>query len=336
MNQKEQNIFLSQLLQDYFCSYLINQRNVSSLTIDSYRDTFCLLLKYIAKTKKKNPVKLTLTEIDAPLILSFLDHIEKERGNCIRSRNVRLAAIRSFMNYVSLKMPQVLSITRQILSISMKRFDKPILNYLSKEEIQAIISAPNQKTWSGYRDFIMFSIFYNTGARISEIINLRVRDVLLENNRKSIRIFGKGRKERMVPLWKSTSIHLKEYMRRLNTSSESPLFPNRKGYPLTRSGVEYRLKRAIGKASLKMPSLKNHQISPHTFRHTTAMHLLQSGVDITVIALWLGHESPVTTHIYVEANLEMKEKALSKVQAPKIRGIRYRASDPVIAFLESL
>ncbi len=160
--------------------------------------------------------------------------------------------------------------------------------------------------------------------------------MLLENNKKTIRIFGKGRKERMLPLWTKTSVQLKEYIQQLNANPESPLFPNRKGKSLTRSGVEYRLKRAVKKAAINIPSLNQRRISPHTFRHTTAMHLLQSGVDITVIAIWLGHESPVTTHMYVEADLQMKEQALKKIQSPKIKGFRYQASDPVIAFLESL
>ncbi len=336
MNQKNENNSFFLLLQDYFFNYLINQRNVSSQTIASYRDTFRLLLKYIAKVIKKNPVDLKFTEINASLILDFLDYLEKERGNSSRSRNVRLAAIRSFMKYASFKLPNNLSSIQQTLAISMKRFYKPMLDYLSKEEIQAIIAAPDQSTWNGYRDFVMFSTFYNTGARNSEIINLKIRDLLLEENKKSIRIYGKGRKERIIPLWTNTARQLKEYIRRLDAAPESPLFPNRNGKPLTRSGVEHRLKMAVKKASLNTLSLKSHRISPHTFRHTTAMHLLESGVDITVIALWLGHESPATTHIYVEANLKMKEKALSKIQAPKIRGIRYRASDPVIAFLESL
>ncbi len=336
MISKEKNDYLSCHLQDFFYCHLINQRNVSSQTIASYSDTFRLLLKYMANGKKKKPVDLKLSDLNAPVILKFLDYLEKERGNCIRSRNVRLAAIRSFMNYLSFKMPDRLSAIKQVLAISMKRFDKPILDYLSKKEIQAVISSLDKKTWSGYRDFIMFSTFYNTGARTSEIINLKIQDVLFENNRKTIRIFGKGRKERVIPLWTKTAIQLKEYIKRLNANPESPLFPNRKGKSLTRSGVEYRLKRAVKKALINMPSLNKRRISPHTFRHTTAMHLLQSGVDITVIALWLGHESPVTTHMYVEADLQMKEQALKKIQPLKTKTIRYQPSDPVIAFLESL
>jgi len=336
MNSKNETISFSVLLQDYFCKYLINQCNVSSQTIASYRDTFRLLLKYASKQTKKSPVNLTFSEIDAPLILKFLDYLEKERGNTARSRNVRLSAIRSFMKYASFAYPNTLSSIKQVLAISMKNFYKPMLAYLSVEEIHAIISAPDQKTWSGYRDFIMFNIFYNTGARNSEIINLKIQDVLLKENKKSIRIYGKGRKERIIPLWTNTAKLLREYIRRLDATSASPLFPNRSWKPLTRSGVENRLKRAVIKATRETPSLKKHRISPHIFRHTTAMHLLQSGVDITVIALWLGHESPATTHMYVEADLKMKEKALSKVKDPKIKGLRYRASDPIIAFLDTL
>lgn len=203
------------------------------------------------------------------------------------------------------------------------------------QEIEAIITSPDKSTFSGHRDYVMFMTFYNTGARVSEMTCLQYQDIYLENSAFVV-IHGKGRKQRSVPLWKSTAKHIKEWCSRLSLKGSGSVFPNRHGKPLTRSGVEYRLRLAVTKASEQFPALRHRKISPHTVRHTTAMHLLQSGVDITVIALWLGHESPATTHMYVEADLKMKEQALKKIQDPSLGNVRYKAKDPVLAFLESL
>lgn len=335
MNQKHSEISFSTLVQEFFCQCLMAQRNASGQTIASYRDTFRLLFQYTQKITGKAPATLELTDLDANLILGFLDHLEKERGNSVRSRNARLAAIRSFMHYASYKNPCSLSTIQQVLAIPMKRYDQPMLAFLSREEVEAIISAGNKTIWSGHRDSVMFLTLYNTAARVSEIINLKVADVSFGNG-SSIHIHGKGRKQRTVPLWKSTATRLKEWLARLKPMANSPLFPNRNSDPLSRSGVEYRLRVAIQKAAKRCETLKNRHISPHIFRHTTAMHLLQSGIDITVIALWLGHESPSTTHMYIEADLSMKEQALKKLQGPSLKGLRYKASDSILNFLESL
>jgi integrase/recombinase XerD len=325
----------STLIQDFFCNRLITQRNASAETIASYRDTFRLLFRYTQEQIKKEPSELKLTDLNTDLVLKFLNYLEKERGNSERSRNLRLAAIRSFMHYVSYRIPTSLATVHEVLAIPLKKFDRPSLEFLTREEVNAIIGAPEKSTFSGYRDFVLFMTLYNTGARVSEIIRLQVNDICLEN-KASILIHGKGRKQRAVPLWKSTAKHLKKWLYRLEPDINAPVFPNRRGEPLTRSGIEYRLRIAVTKAAEKIPTLKKRKISPHTFRHTTAMHLLQSGVDITVIALWLGHESPATTHMYVEADLTMKEKALKKIQDPSFKSVRYQASDTVLAFLESL
>lgn len=309
MRKNKLEITLSALIQDFFCRRLITQRNASSQTVAGYRDTFRLLFRYAQEKLKKAPAALQFEDLNADFVLKFLDYLEQERQNCERTRNLRLAAIRSFLRYVSYRLPGSLSSIQQVLAIPQKRFDRPPFEFLQREEVEAILAAPDKTTFSGHRDFVMFMTLYNTGARVSEIIRLQVGDVRLEN-KASILIHGKGRKQRAVPLWKSTQCHLKKWLLRLKSDSHEPLFPSRSGRPLTRSGVEYRLRLAVQEAAERFPSLKKRQISPHTLRHTTAMHLLQSGVDITVIALWLGHESPATTHVYVEADLTMKEKAL--------------------------
>jgi len=335
LSKNELEITLSALIQDFFCRRLIAQRNASSQTIAGYRDTFRLLFYYAQEKLKKAPAALRFEDLDADFVLKFLDYLEQERGNCERTRNLRLAAIRSFLRYVSYRLPGSLSSIQQVLAIPLKRFDQPSLEFLQRVEVEAIITAPDKTTFSGHRDFVMFMTLYNTGARVSEIIGLQVGDVCLES-KASILIHGKGRKQRAVPLWKSTQRHLKKWLLRLKSDSHEPLFPSRCGRPLTRSGVEYRLCLAVKKAAEQFPSLEKRQISPHTLRHTTAMHLLQSGADITVIALWLGHESPATTHMYVEADLAMKEKALQKLQDPSLKSVRYQAIDSILSFLESL
>jgi len=323
------------LLQDFFCQRLIGQRNVTATTVAAYRDAFRLLLRYTESQLHLSPVAVTLADLDAPLILGFLDHLEKERGNCVRSRNLRLVAIRSFLRYAAHRDPTALPTIQRVLAIPMKRFDRPLLGFLSHPEMQAILEAPDRSTWSGQRDHVMLTTFYNTGARVSEIVALRVSDLDLVGGA-SVRIRGKGRKERTTPLWRSTAKLLSDWLGRLSPDPGTPLFPNRHGRLLSRSGVEQRLRASVTAAEKSCPSLRGRRISPHTLRHTTAMHLLQSGVDLTVIALWLGHESPVTTHRYIEADLAMKERALSSIQEPPSRRLRFRATDRLLTFLDSL
>lgn len=320
------------LLQDFFCERLIKQQNASPRTVASYRDSFRLLLRFAHDRTRRSPSDLTVDDLDAPLLLAFLDHLEKERRNSIQSRNARLAAIRSFLKYVALREPAALPAIQRALAIPFKRFDRAVVEHLSRDEIGALLDAPNPATWSGRRDRVMLETFYNTGARVSEIIGLRVRDLLGVG----LRIHGKGRKERTVPLWRRTKTHLQQWLRQVSPDPEWPLFPNRAGGRLTRSGVEARLRAALATATARCPTLSRRRVSPHTIRHTTAMHLLQSGVDITVIALWLGHESPTTTHRYMEADLAMKKRAIDKVQEPAVPAARFRPSDRVLAFLESL
>jgi len=326
---------LSGLLQDFFCQNLINQRNVSQQTITAYRDTFRLLLKYASERIKKPPVKMCLNDLDRSLVLDFLIYLETQRNNSIRTRNARLAAIRSFMHYAAYKEPVSLPVIQGVLSIPMKRFQQHVMEFLSRDEIDAILDAPDPSTWSGRRDRVMFTAFYNTGARASEVIKMKVKDIYLDR-KASVQIHGKGRKDRAVPLWKTTAAMLKRWLIQLDHDLETPVFPNRAGKALSLTGVEDRLRVAVQRAGNFCPALRSRKISPHTIRHTTAMHLLQSGVDLSVIALWLGHESPATTHLYMEADLAMKEQALTKLQATPNRSIRYKPADGLLRFLESL
>lgn len=323
------------IVQDYFCQRLINQRNASHQTITSYRDAFRLLLTFAEQQLGKEPAQLTLFDLDAPFILQFLDHLERERHNSVRTRNARLAAIRSFFHYASSQAPQALAVIQRVLAIPMKRFERSRVGFLSLEEINAILKAPDPTTWSGRRDRAMFAVLYNTGARVAELITLRCSDVVL-NPKTAVHLHGKGRKERVIPLWKTTTAQIRQWLPNSGQSPKETLFPNRFGKPLTRVGVESRLKVAVDIAAASCPSLAKKQVSPHSVRHTTAMHLLQSGVDLSVIALWLGHESVTTTHHYLEADLGMKERALGSLQEPDVEMIRYQPPKDVLAFLESL
>jgi len=284
-------------VQDFFAERLVSQANASARTVASYRDTFRLLLRYAEHTGKP-ATALTLPDLNAPFVLAFLDHLEKERGNSVRTRNARLVALRSFLHYAVLRDPTSLPTIERVFAIPMKRFDRPILGFLSRGEVEAILAAPDRSTWSGHRDRSC-SPPSTTQERESRRLPPCARG-MLSLTTPLLQIRGKGRKERLVPLWKSTAAMLREWRRRVDPQPEAPLFPNRDGTPLSRSGVEKRLQAAVSFAAQRCPTLSGRRISPHTLRHTTAMHLLQSGVDITVIALWLGHESPATTHLYLE------------------------------------
>ena len=332
MNEQKR---FSELVQGYFCSCLMNQRRVSDKTIKSYKNTFCLLFKFIKEKFKQPASQLCLSDLTPNLIVKFLNYLEVERKNTVRSRNIRLAAIRSFMHYVAYQEPKELPIIRGVLAIPMKHYDRFLVGFLSKQEINAIINAPDTKTWSGQRDQVLFATLYNTGARVSEILAIKRKDIEL-GKMVVIHLHGKGRKERTVPLWKDTSSLIRKWLNQISDGLETPLFPNHFGKQMTVVGVEDRLRALVRKASVTCCSLKNKKVSPHVIRHTTAMHLLQSGVDLTVIALWLGHESINTTHQYIEADLEMKKRILMKTRSPKYKTQRKKIPDKLLAFLESL
>jgi integrase/recombinase XerD len=328
-------ILLQELLVRFFNENLRQQRQVSRHTILAYRDTFRLLLGFLKRTYRVCPSTLELSGLSPERVLAFLDHLEQQRANSVRSRNARLAAIRSFAHYAEDMLgPDLPESIRRLLAIPIKRYTQPILGFLTRTEIQAVLAAAGEG-WTGRRDYLLFLLLYNTGARISEILVLRVRDALACDGR-SLELWGKGRKQRPVPLWRSTQTRLRRWIKENQAQPESPLLPNRFGQPLTRSGAAWQLRQILRRAALQMPSLGQRRISPHTFRHTTAMHLLQGGVAPEIIALWLGHESPNTTHLYVEADLKMKRQALEVLAPPKSKKTAKPQQDPLIRILENL
>ncbi len=315
--------------------YLIEQRNVSPRTVASYRDTFRLLLNFAEKHVGKPPHKLRLADFNVGLILDFLNHLEVMRHNAIRSRNARLAAVRSFAHYAALQEPSALPVLQRVLAIPMKRFDRPMVGFLSREEMQCILAAPDVDSWCGQRDQVMLATLYNTGARVSELTAMRAKDVSLDRGC-CVLLHGKGRKERTLPLWNSTAKLIRRWLRQINPDPQQWLFPNRAGGQMTRSGVTDRLKLAVAAASARCPQLKTRHVSPHVVRHATAMHMLQGGVDLSLIALWLGHESPATTHMYIEADLAMKQRALNAIQPLQYKQRRFRPRSDILAFLDRL
>jgi integrase/recombinase XerD len=255
-----------QLVQDYFVRRLVAQRGASARTVESYRDAFELLLGFAEQRTGRPPSALSLADLDAPLVLDFLDHLETGRGNTARTRNARLAAIHSFMRYAAVRDPASLPVTARVLAIPAKRFDRPVLGYLTREQVTAILAAPDQRTWSGRRDAALLAAGYNTGARVSELAALRVRDVLLDRQT-AVHLHGKGRKQRVLPLWNTTAAQLRDWLGQISSGPETPVFPNRAGKPLTRSGIRDRLDRAVTIAGQDCPSLRGQHVTPHTLRH---------------------------------------------------------------------
>ena len=294
-----------------------------------------LLLAFVEHKTARPAQQQTLGDWNAPAILSFLDHLEKQRGCKARTRNVRLAALRSFMGYVAQQSPETLALTSQVLAIPLKRFDRPLIEPLAGPEVQAILEATDLTTASGRRDHLLFNFLYHTGARISEALQLRLQD-LQWGTPATVRLHGKGRKERVVPLLKPLAQELKRALAHASHQPTDLVFVNRFGQPLTRWGVGKRLRRAVRQAIPLCPTLKGRRVSPHTFRHTTALRLLQADVDVMVIALILGHSSPTTTHHYIELDLQMKERCLRKLQSPEIKTTRFQPTDELLKFLDTL
>ena len=323
------------LLQSFLCEHMLSYRRASQQTVDSYRDTFRLLLRFLQQTTGKQPANLRISDLDAPAILSFLDYVEQQRHNQIQSRNVRLAAIRSFFRLVALRDPTHVHVATRVLAIPQKRADKRLVGYLTRPEIEALLGAPDRATWRGQRDYALLLTLYNSGARVSEMTALK-RDQIRLGATSFLQLHGKGRKEREVPLWPKTARTLKLWLKATPAPPDHPAFPSACGTALSRDGVNYILQEAIRKAAKTCPTVATKRVSPHVLRHTTAMHLLQSGVDINVIALWLGHESPETTHIYVEVDLKTKEEALQKVPPVGKAMRRFQPDDALLAFLDAI
>jgi integrase/recombinase XerD len=323
------------LLQGFFVEHLLAHKHVSPSTVSSYRDTFRLLLQFVRNETRIEPSSLRLSTLDAPVILSFLNHLEVERHNSIRSRNARLTAIHSFFRWVALCDPESVGLATRVLAIPLKRTDRLLVQSLTRTEIDALLAAPDRSLWRGRRDYALLLTMYNTGARVSEITTLRQEQVQFGGSA-LIDLMGKGRKQRSIPLWPNTAQVLKTWFHELESHRTPLAFPSHRGRQLTRNGVDYILQQAVNQAGLKCPSLIGKRISPHVVRHSTAMHLLQSGVDISIIALWLGHESIETTHVYIDADLATKERALEKLAPTEAASFRFKPSDSVLAFLQQL
>jgi len=331
MNRKTPE--LAQCLQRFFREHLSAQRNLSSATIAAYADTFRLLFRFLRETCRSR-APFSLEVLKPEIILRFLDHLENKRGNCPRTRNARLAAVRSFIHYLNDWLgPELPPALTRILGIPFKRHVQQLVGFLSRQEIEAILAAADN-TWTGERDHLLFLLLYNTGARISEILALKVSDVSMQD--RHIDLLGKGRKQRRVPLWPQTHKRLRRWLKDNRWPAQAPLLPNRFGQRLTRAGVAYQLRQLVQRACTQMPTLKKRRISPHSFRHATAMALLEAQVPTEVIALYLGHESPQTTHIYVEASVAMKAQAMAKLDPPSAKRCRFRPTEADLRFLDSL
>lgn len=323
------------LLESFFVDRLLRQRRASPHTVQSYRDTFRLLLAFTQQHLKKAPSALALDDLDTPVIGTFLDHIEKARGNSPRTRNARLAAIHAFFQYAALQAPDHSAVIQRVLAMQGKKYDRSLVHFLSRPEIDALLEAPDRATWPGRRDRALLLVAVQTGLRVSELVGLRVQDVVLGTGA-HVHCLGNGRKERCTPLRKEAVAVLRAWLRERAATPTAPLFPNTRGGVLSRDGVEYLLAKHVQAARIRCPSLRDKRVSPHVLRHSTAMDLLQAGVDSSVIALWLGHESVETTQIYFAASLQLKERALAKTAPMAMRPTRFRPDDKLLAFLQSL
>jgi integrase/recombinase XerD len=326
---------LPALLQRFFTDRLCAQMQASSHTIAGYRDTFRLLLRFASQQLGKTPTNMHVEDLNAELIGEFLRHVETARHNCARSRNTRLAAIRSFFRFVSMLEPAYGLHCQRILAMPSKRYVQRVVEFLGESEIDAVLAAPDQSKWLGRRDYTILLVALQTGLRVSELASLRCGDVVLGTGA-HIRCEGKGRKQRCTPLRRQTVKAITEWLRERNGSAGDPLFLTIRGEKLSRDAFEHLVRKYTGAAAKNSPSLRGKRVSPHVLRHSTAMKLLQNGVDQSVIALWLGHESIETTQIYIHADLRLKEQALARLKDNASVPKRYRPDDDLLSFLESL
>ena len=322
-------------LQAFFTERLMNQRSASPHTIAGYRDTLRLLFGFASAMTHKQPSQLDIADIDAPLIAAFLNHLEHERSNSVRTRNNRLAAIHSLFGYAALRHPEHAASIQRVLAIPAKRFESNLVTFLSEEEVVALLASCDRTTWTGRRDHTMLVLAIQTGLRISELVGLTCGDVMVGNGA-HVHCVGKGRKERRTPLLPLTVSVMRAWITERKGSPIDPLFPSISGTALSRDAIEHRLALYVSKALNSCPSIKTKRVTAHTLRHTAAMRLLLSGVDVTVIALWLGHEQISTTGIYLHADMSQKERAISRTKPVGSKPGRYRAPDAVLAFLQSL
>jgi len=326
---------LAPTLQAFFTERLQRQRHASPHTIAAYRDALRLLLVFAAARTGTQPSRLDLDDLDAPLIGAFLDHLEGERGNSVRTRNARLAAIHSLFRFAALRHPEHAAVIQRVLAMPPKRFDRTLITYLTEPEIDALLAVPDQTTWVGRRDHALLLIAIQTGLRASELIGLTRADLHLGTGA-HLSCHGKGRKDRVTPLTSGTVATLTAWLKERAGQPDDPVFPSSRGRPLSRDALEHRLATYLPIATRTCPSLDDKKVTLHVLRHTTAMRLLHAGVDTAVIALWLGHESIETTQIYLHADLALKEQALARTTPLNRIPGRYRPPDTTLAFLEAL
>jgi site-specific recombinase XerD len=323
------------LLERFFTQRLMQQRQASPHTIKSYRDTFRHFLRFAQQRVHQPPSRLTIEQIDAPLIVAFLDELEHQRGVSVRSRNLRLTAIHAFFRYATFELPAHAAQIQRVLAIPSKRFTRTLVRFLSRPEVNALLAAPDRSTWSGRRDYAFILTAVQTGLRLSEMTGLKREDIILGTGA-HVRVIGKGRKERCIPLTQSTRAVLQTWLQEPPRGNGDVVFPSARGQRLSVHGVQYLLHKHRVVAGKACGSLLEKRITVHCLRHTMAMELLQSGVDRSVIALWLGHESVETTQMYLEATLAMKEEALAKTTPPQGQLGRYEPGDALLNFLNRL
>ena len=326
---------LAPTLQAFFTDRLTAQKNASPHTVTAYRDTLRLLLVFTAQRTSTSPAQLRIEDIDAPLIGAFLDHLEHQRGNSVRSRNTRLAAIHSLFRFAALRHPEHAALIARVLAIPPKRCTRAVVSFLTDEEIDALLAAPDTSRWIGRRDRALLLVAIQTGLRVSELTGLRCRDVHLGHGA-HVRCLGKGRKQRCTPLTGQTVAVLQTWLRERQGQPDDPLFPTSQGRSLSRDAVAWLLTKHAAIAQRRCPSISAKTITPHVLRHSAAMRLLHAGVDTSVIALWLGHEKTDTVQIYLHADLALKERALARTTPHDATPGRYRPPDTLIAYLETL
>lgn len=327
---------LPALVQSFFTDRLLAQRRASPHTVAGYRDSFRLLLQFAAQKLGKAPCDLNVEEFNVSFIGQFLEHLETDRGNSTRTRNARLAAVHSFFHYVALREPAHALHCQRVLAMPNKRHERRTINFLARVEIEALLAAPDRSTWIGQRDHTLLLVAAQTGLRVSELVGLQRKDVVLDAGA-HVRCTGKGRKQRCTPLRKEAVLALHNWLRMRQALPTDPVFPSVRGGPLSRDAVERLVSKHASNAALHCPSLRHKKVTPHTLRHSAAMDLLQHGVDRTVIALWLGHESVETTQIYLHADISLKERALARTNPlQSAPSTRYQPPDRLLAFLEGL
>jgi site-specific recombinase XerD len=328
-------ISLAPLLETFFLERLQRQRQASPHTIAAYRDTFRLLLRFAETHLGKPPSELLLTDLDASLVAAFLDHLEQDRGNSVQSRNARLAAIRSFFRFAAGREPAHSGLIQRVLAMPQKRFDRKLVTFLSRAELDALLAAPDTATWLGRRDQVLLAVAVETGFRVSELIALRTEDFVFGVGA-HVRCRGKGRKERCTPIRRHVAAPVKAWLTENHARPADVVFPRRGGAALSRDAVERLVAKYAAMAARRCPTLTRKHVTPHVLRHSTAVGLLEAGVDRSVIALWLGHVSVETTQMYLDADLAMKERALARTAPVRVGPTRFRPRDSLLAFLEGL